>query len=109
MSLNMYSGQVTALLGHNGAGKTTTMSMITGEVQLCLLLLDHAGLQSLYIESSSQNIENSLGKNVISEENMYSKNIRSASDEDVQVNIRIRIRIFIKKINIQKIYIYLCA
>eukprot|EP00054_Salpingoeca_dolichothecata_P030926 m.256674 g.256674 ORF g.256674 m.256674 type:complete len:1715 (+) comp26744_c0_seq8:78-5222(+) len=29
-SLNMYEGQITALLGHNGAGKTTTMSMLTG-------------------------------------------------------------------------------
>ena len=30
ISLNMYEGQITALLGHNGAGKTTTMSMLTG-------------------------------------------------------------------------------
>ena len=30
LSLNMYEGQITALLGHNGAGKTTTMSMLTG-------------------------------------------------------------------------------
>eukprot|EP00048_Salpingoeca_helianthica_P013325 m.199375 g.199375 ORF g.199375 m.199375 type:complete len:1762 (-) comp15490_c4_seq21:19-5304(-) len=30
MWLNMYEGQVTALLGHNGAGKTTTMSILTG-------------------------------------------------------------------------------
>eukprot|EP00049_Salpingoeca_infusionum_P004186 m.75537 g.75537 ORF g.75537 m.75537 type:complete len:1711 (-) comp12452_c2_seq4:1262-6394(-) len=29
-NLNMYHGQITALLGHNGAGKTTTMSMLTG-------------------------------------------------------------------------------
>lgn len=29
-SLNVYEGQITALLGHNGAGKTTTMSMLTG-------------------------------------------------------------------------------
>ncbi|OWF34668.1 ATP-binding cassette sub-family A member 3-like [Mizuhopecten yessoensis] len=29
-TLNMYEGQITALLGHNGAGKTTTMSMLTG-------------------------------------------------------------------------------
>ena len=28
--LNMYEGQITALLGHNGAGKTTTMSILTG-------------------------------------------------------------------------------
>ena len=31
MSLDMYEGQITALLGHNGAGKTTTMLMLTGE------------------------------------------------------------------------------
>jgi len=30
LSLNLYEGQITVLLGHNGAGKTTTMSMITG-------------------------------------------------------------------------------
>ena len=30
LSLNMYKGQITALLGHNGAGKTTTMSILTG-------------------------------------------------------------------------------
>ncbi|CAG2116416.1 unnamed protein product, partial [Medioppia subpectinata] len=30
MSLNIYGGQITVLLGHNGAGKTTTMNMITG-------------------------------------------------------------------------------
>ncbi|XP_067952133.1 phospholipid-transporting ATPase ABCA3-like [Watersipora subatra] len=30
LSLNMYDGQITALLGHNGAGKTTTMFMLTG-------------------------------------------------------------------------------
>ncbi|XP_067683603.1 phospholipid-transporting ATPase ABCA3-like [Haliotis asinina] len=30
MSLNMYEGQISVLLGHNGAGKTTTMSVLTG-------------------------------------------------------------------------------
>ncbi|XP_065191638.1 phospholipid-transporting ATPase ABCA3-like [Sycon ciliatum] len=30
LNLNMYSGQITSLLGHNGAGKTTTMSMLVG-------------------------------------------------------------------------------
>ena len=30
LSLNIYKGQITALLGHNGAGKTTTLSMLTG-------------------------------------------------------------------------------
>lgn len=31
LTLNLYEGQITVLLGHNGAGKTTTMSMLTGE------------------------------------------------------------------------------
>ncbi|BFZ14909.1 hypothetical protein BsWGS_17948 [Bradybaena similaris] len=30
LSLKMFEGQITVLLGHNGAGKTTTMSMLTG-------------------------------------------------------------------------------
>lgn len=30
LSLNIYEGQVTVLLGHNGAGKTTTLSVLTG-------------------------------------------------------------------------------
>uniref|UniRef100_A0A5S6QAW5 ABC transporter domain-containing protein n=1 Tax=Trichuris muris TaxID=70415 RepID=A0A5S6QAW5_TRIMR len=30
LSLDLYYGQITALLGHNGAGKSTTMSILTG-------------------------------------------------------------------------------
>ena len=30
LSLKMYEGHITALIGHNGAGKTTTMSILTG-------------------------------------------------------------------------------
>ncbi|XP_071081915.1 phospholipid-transporting ATPase ABCA3-like [Haliotis cracherodii] len=30
MSLNMFEGQISVLLGHNGAGKTTAMSVLTG-------------------------------------------------------------------------------
>lgn len=30
ISMDLYKGQITALLGHNGAGKTTLMSIITG-------------------------------------------------------------------------------
>ncbi|KAH7462518.1 hypothetical protein KRP22_004939 [Phytophthora ramorum] len=30
LHMNMYSGQITCLLGHNGAGKTTLISMLTG-------------------------------------------------------------------------------
>ena len=28
--MDLYEGQITALLGHNGAGKTTLMSILTG-------------------------------------------------------------------------------
>ncbi|GBP54717.1 ATP-binding cassette sub-family A member 3 [Eumeta japonica] len=31
LSLNVYEGQITVLLGHNGAGKTTTISILTGK------------------------------------------------------------------------------
>ncbi|XP_035035732.2 phospholipid-transporting ATPase ABCA3 [Hippoglossus stenolepis] len=30
LTLNMFEGQISVLLGHNGAGKTTTLSMLTG-------------------------------------------------------------------------------
>lgn len=32
VNLNVYQGELTALLGHNGAGKTTTMSIMTGKI-----------------------------------------------------------------------------
>lgn len=31
LSIDMYEGDIIALLGHNGAGKTTTMYMLTGQ------------------------------------------------------------------------------
>jgi ABC-type uncharacterized transport system ATPase subunit len=31
ITLDIYNGEITALLGHNGAGKTTTMSVLTGK------------------------------------------------------------------------------
>ena len=33
LTVDMYRGEITALLGHNGAGKTTTMQMLTGGVE----------------------------------------------------------------------------
>jgi len=33
LNVNMYSGEIFALLGHNGAGKTTTIKMIIGELE----------------------------------------------------------------------------
>lgn len=32
LSLEMYEGQITCLLGHNGAGKTTLLNMLSGLV-----------------------------------------------------------------------------
>lgn len=37
VNLDLYKGQITALLGHNGAGKTTTMSIISG-ILFCIIL-----------------------------------------------------------------------
>jgi ATP-binding cassette subfamily A (ABC1) protein 1 len=33
LTLTMFEGQITCLLGHNGAGKTTTISMLTGLIE----------------------------------------------------------------------------
>ena len=30
LSLSIYEGQITAILGHNGAGKTTLLNILTG-------------------------------------------------------------------------------
>lgn len=40
VNLDLYKGQITALLGHNGAGKTTTMSIITGILLKLKFLID---------------------------------------------------------------------
>lgn len=31
VNLNVYQGEITALLGHNGAGKSTTIAILTGK------------------------------------------------------------------------------
>jgi ATP-binding cassette subfamily A (ABC1) protein 3 len=33
LTLDLFEGHITALLGHNGAGKSTTMSMLTGLIR----------------------------------------------------------------------------
>ena len=38
LNIDMYEGDITALLGHNGAGKTTTMFMLTGRLHLFVSL-----------------------------------------------------------------------
>ena len=58
LDLTMYSGQITALLGHNGAGKTTTISMLTG------LLAPDAGtavVEGLDLNTDLQAIRCNLG------------------------------------------------
>lgn len=34
MSLNIYPGELTVILGHNGAGKSTLMNILTGKLVL---------------------------------------------------------------------------
>lgn len=41
VNLDIYEGEITALLGHNGAGKTTTMSILTGQSLIIYIYLDH--------------------------------------------------------------------
>jgi ABC-type uncharacterized transport system ATPase subunit len=52
LTLNMYEGHITVLLGHNGAGKTTTMSMLTGTLFLYHSIINHI-LESQYIYPSN--------------------------------------------------------
>lgn len=48
LTLNMYEGQITVLLGHNGAGKSTTLSMLTGKQRLMTFLCFHSCLVAMY-------------------------------------------------------------
>lgn len=41
VNLDIYEGEITALLGHNGAGKTTTMSILTGQSLIIYICLGH--------------------------------------------------------------------
>ena len=58
LSLNLYSGQITAFLGHNGAGKTTTMSLLTG---IYPPTAGTAYIEGKDIRGSMDDIRNSLG------------------------------------------------
>ena len=58
LNLTMYSGQITALLGHNGAGKSTAISMLTG------LIAPDAGtaiIEGLDISQDMDLVRTSLG------------------------------------------------
>ena len=62
LSLNLYDGEITALLGHNGAGKTTTISMLTG------LIPPSSGtaiINNYNIQTDIGAVRKSLGKFVI--------------------------------------------
>ncbi|GMR40476.1 hypothetical protein PMAYCL1PPCAC_10671 [Pristionchus mayeri] len=58
LCLNLYKGQITALLGHNGAGKSTTFSMLTGVIPPSK---GTAYIESLDIRSSLPQIRRSVG------------------------------------------------
>ena len=58
LNITMFSGQITALLGHNGAGKTTAISMLTG------LISPDAGtaiIEGLDINENIDEIRRNLG------------------------------------------------
>ncbi|XP_043856125.1 phospholipid-transporting ATPase ABCA3-like [Dromiciops gliroides] len=58
LSLNMYEGQITVLLGHNGAGKTTTLSILTG---LLPATSGEAWLSGYEVSQDIHEIRKSLG------------------------------------------------
>ncbi|XP_036594650.1 ATP-binding cassette sub-family A member 3-like [Trichosurus vulpecula] len=58
LSLNLYEGQITVLLGHNGAGKTTTLSILTG---LFPPTSGHAYISGYDISQNMVHIRKSLG------------------------------------------------
>ncbi|XP_007499573.1 phospholipid-transporting ATPase ABCA3-like isoform X1 [Monodelphis domestica] len=58
LSLNLYEGQITVLLGHNGAGKTTTLSILTG---LFPPTSGHAYISGYEISQDMVHIRKSLG------------------------------------------------
>mmetsp|Transcript_6325 Transcript_6325/g.7912 ORF Transcript_6325/g.7912 Transcript_6325/m.7912 type:complete len:1988 (-) Transcript_6325:343-6306(-) len=57
-NLTMYSGQITALLGHNGAGKTTTISMLTGMIPTTA---GNSFIKGKDVETEMKDIRKNLG------------------------------------------------
>ncbi|XP_052051225.1 ATP-binding cassette sub-family A member 17 [Apodemus sylvaticus] len=58
LSMNLYKGQITVLLGHNGAGKTTVCSVLTG---LITPSKGHAYVHGCEISKEMVKIRKSLG------------------------------------------------
>nr|XP_031543384.1 ATP-binding cassette sub-family A member 3-like [Vicugna pacos] len=58
LTLNLYEGQITILLGHNGAGKSTTLSILSG---LCLPTNGEAYVNGYDISKQMVQIRKSLG------------------------------------------------
>jgi ABC-type multidrug transport system ATPase subunit len=58
LNLTMYSGQITALLGHNGAGKSTTIGILTG---LTAPSAGVAAINGLDVSRDMQEIRLNLG------------------------------------------------
>jgi ABC-type multidrug transport system ATPase subunit len=58
LNLTMYSGQITALLGHNGAGKSTTIGILTG---LTAPTSGVAIINGMDVSQDMQSIRHSLG------------------------------------------------
>jgi ABC-type multidrug transport system ATPase subunit len=48
VTLDIYNGEITALLGHNGAGKTTTMSILTGETFISFMVIFYSQCSIVY-------------------------------------------------------------
>ncbi|CAG9326092.1 unnamed protein product [Blepharisma stoltei] len=58
LSLDIYNGQIFALLGHNGAGKTTTISMMCGLIPTSY---GDMKINNLYLSTDLAKIRRSLG------------------------------------------------
>lgn len=56
VDLDIYEGNITALLGHNGAGKTTTMSIITGELMTPVSCHYNSRLKLVYVRVAVDNL-----------------------------------------------------
>lgn len=54
VDLDIYEGNITALLGHNGAGKTTTMSIITGELMTTVSWHYNSRLNLVHVSGGSR-------------------------------------------------------